>query len=46
MPFAGLWGRFDRIPMVRKQRFSMSKLKIWSRALGQIQFDNNSILSK
>jgi hypothetical protein len=26
MPFPGLWGSFDRILMVRKQRFSMSKL--------------------
>jgi hypothetical protein len=25
MPFPGLWGSFDRILMVRKQRFSMSK---------------------
>ena len=25
MPFPGLWGRFDRILMVRKKRFSMSK---------------------
>ena len=25
MPFPGLWGRFDRIMIVRKQRFSMSK---------------------
>jgi hypothetical protein len=25
MPFPGLWGRFDRILFVRKQRFSMSK---------------------
>ena len=23
MPFPGLWGRFDRILMVRKQRFTM-----------------------
>jgi hypothetical protein len=29
MPFAGLWGRFDRILIVRKQRFSMTKLTIW-----------------
>jgi hypothetical protein len=28
MSFPGLWGRFDRILMVRKQRFSMSKLTI------------------
>jgi hypothetical protein len=28
MPFPGLWGRFDRIRMVRKQRFSMSKFTI------------------
>ena len=28
MPFPGLWGRFDRILMVRKQRFSMSKFTI------------------
>jgi hypothetical protein len=27
-PFPGLWGRFDRILMVRKQRFSMSKFTI------------------
>jgi hypothetical protein len=29
MPFPGLWGRFDRILMVRKQHFSMSKFTIW-----------------
>jgi hypothetical protein len=28
MPFPGLWGGFDRIIMVRKQRFSMSKFTI------------------
>jgi hypothetical protein len=28
MPFPGLWGRFDRFLMVRKQRFSMSKFTI------------------
>jgi hypothetical protein len=28
MPFPGLWGRFDRILMVRKQRFSMLKFTI------------------
>ena len=28
MPFPGLWGRFDRILIVRKQRFSMSKFTI------------------
>jgi hypothetical protein len=28
MPFPGLWGRFDRILMVRKQHFSMSKFTI------------------
>jgi hypothetical protein len=28
MPFPGLWGRFDRILMVRKQCFSMSKFTI------------------
>ena len=28
MPFPGLWRRFDRILMVRKQRFSMSKFTI------------------
>ena len=28
MPFPGLWGRFDRILMVRKQRLSMSKFAI------------------
>jgi hypothetical protein len=28
MPFPGLWGRFDRILMVRKQRFSVSKFAI------------------
>jgi hypothetical protein len=28
MPFPELWGRFDRILMVRKQRFSMSKFTI------------------
>ena len=28
VPFPGLWGRFDRILMVRKQRFSMSKFTI------------------
>jgi hypothetical protein len=28
MPFPGLWERFDRILMVRKQRFSMSKFAI------------------
>jgi hypothetical protein len=28
MPFPGLWGSFDRILMVRKQRFSMSKFTI------------------
>jgi hypothetical protein len=28
MPFPGLWGRFDGIFMVRKQRFSMSKFAI------------------
>jgi hypothetical protein len=26
--FPGLWGRFDRILLVRKQRFSMSKFTI------------------
>jgi hypothetical protein len=25
MPFPGLWKRFDRILIVRKQRYSMSK---------------------
>ena len=28
MPFPGLWGSFDAILMVRKQRFSMSKFTI------------------
>jgi hypothetical protein len=28
MPFPGLWGRFDRILLVRKQRFSMPKFTI------------------
>ena len=28
MPFPGLWGSFDRILIVRKQRFSMSKFTI------------------
>ena len=28
MPFPGLWGRFDRILMVRQQHFSMSKFTI------------------
>ena len=28
IPFPGLWGRFDRILMVRKQHFSMSKFTI------------------
>jgi hypothetical protein len=28
MPFPGLWGRFDRILLVRKQRFSISKFII------------------
>ena len=28
MPFPGLWGRFNRILMVRKQGFSMSKFTI------------------
>jgi hypothetical protein len=28
MPFPGLWERFDKILMVRKQRFSMSKFAI------------------
>jgi hypothetical protein len=28
VPFPGLWGRFDRILMVRKKRFSMSKFTI------------------
>jgi hypothetical protein len=28
MPFPGLWGRFERILMVRKQRYSMSKITI------------------
>ena len=28
MPFPGLWGRFDRILIVRKERFSMSKFTI------------------
>jgi hypothetical protein len=28
MSFPGLWGRFDRILLVRKQRFSMSKFTI------------------
>jgi hypothetical protein len=28
MPFPGLWGRFDRTLLVRKQRFSMSKFTI------------------
>ena len=28
MPFPGLWGRFDRIVMVRKQCFRMSKITI------------------
>jgi hypothetical protein len=28
MPFPGLWRRFDRILMVRKQRFSMLKFAI------------------
>ena len=28
MPFSGLWRRFDRILMVRKQRYSMSKFTI------------------
>ena len=28
MPFPGLWGSFDRILVVRKQRFSMSKFTI------------------
>ena len=29
MPFPGLWGRFDRILKVRKQRYNMSKFTIW-----------------
>ena len=29
MPLPWLWGRFDRILIVRKQRFSMSKFTIW-----------------
>ena len=28
MPFPGLWGSFDRMLMVRKKRFSMSKFTI------------------
>jgi hypothetical protein len=28
MPFPGLWGKFNRILMVRKQHFSMSKFTI------------------
>ena len=28
MPFPGLWGSFDRILMVKKQRFSVSKFTI------------------
>jgi hypothetical protein len=28
MPFPGLWERYDKILMVRKQRFSMSKFAI------------------
>jgi hypothetical protein len=28
MPYPGLWGSFDRILMVRKQRFSKSKFTI------------------
>jgi hypothetical protein len=28
VPFPGLWGRFDRILMVTKKRFSMSKFTI------------------
>jgi hypothetical protein len=28
MPFPELWERFDKIPMVRKQHFSMSKFTI------------------
>jgi hypothetical protein len=28
MPFPGFWGRFDRILLVRKQRFSMPKFTI------------------
>jgi hypothetical protein len=28
MPFPELWERFDRIPMVRKQHFSMLKFTI------------------
>jgi hypothetical protein len=36
MPFPGLWGRFDRILIARKQRFSMSNLQFnstkWAKA--------------
>ena len=28
MPFPGLWGSFDRMLMVKKKRFSMSKFTI------------------
>jgi hypothetical protein len=49
MPFPGLWGSFDRILMVRKQRFSHSKFTIclqisstkWAKA-----YLNNKILEK
>ena len=38
MPFPGLWGSFDRMLMVRKKRFSMSKFTICLQFIVTIQF--------
>ena len=40
MPFPGLWGSFDRMRMVRKKRFSMSKFTICLQFIVTIQFYN------
>jgi hypothetical protein len=40
MPFPGLWGSFDRMLMVRKKRFSMSKFTICLQFIVTIQFYN------
>ena len=40
MPFPGLWGNFDRMLMVRKKRFSMSKFTICLQFIVTIQFYN------
>jgi hypothetical protein len=42
MPFPGLWGRFDRILLVREQRFSVPKFSIF--VCQNLQFAYNLVV--